>query len=305
MKISVILPIYNAANSLSRMIESILAQSFSDFELLLINDGSTDNSNIICDEYAVKDNRIHVFHKLNAGVSAARQTGLDMAKGEYIIHADADDWVEPTMLEELYNKAIEEKADVVICDFYTNNGDTEKYVKQQPDALDHISVLHGLFQQLHGSCWNKLVKRACYNKHGIKFTKGINHCEDLLTWIQLYQHPIKTIYLPQAFYHYVMNENSITHNFTRKTYEMRCCFYRELCKSLIIKDFESDKRKIRLGILSEGYMYKVVPNKEAWIELLKHNKRAAFCETRSLRWLCGYLCLACGLFSLSKKLLKY
>lgn len=93
-----------------------------------------------------------------------------------------------------------------------------------------------------------------------------------------------------------MNENSITHNFTRKTYEMRCSFYRELCKSLIIKDFESDKRKIRLGILSEGYMYKVVPNKEAWIELLKHNKRAAFCETRSLRWLCGYLCLACGLF---------
>ena len=292
MKISVILPIYNAANSLSRMIDSILAQTFFDFELLLINDGSTDCSHIICDEYAIKDSRIHVFHKLNAGVSAARQTGLEMAKGEYIIHADADDWVEPSMLEELYNKAIEENADVVICDFYTNNGNTENYVKQQPDALDHISVLHGLFQHLHGSCWNKLVKRACYDKYGIKFTKGINHCEDLLTWIQLYQHPIKTIYLPQAFYHYVMNENSITHNFTRKTYEMRCSFYRELCKSLIIKDFESDKRKIRLGILSEGYMYKVVPNKEAWIELLKHNKRAAFCETRSLRWLCGYLCLA-------------
>ncbi|WP_281696188.1 glycosyltransferase family 2 protein [Bacteroides clarus] len=305
MKISVILPIYNAANSLSRMIDSILAQTFFDFELLLINDGSTDCSHIICDEYAIKDSRIHVFHKLNAGVSAARQTGLEMAKGEYIIHADADDWVEPSMLEELYNKAIEENADVVICDFYTNNGNTENYVKQQPDALDHISVLHGLFQHLHGSCWNKLVKRACYDKYGIKFTKGINHCEDLLTWIQLYQHPIKTIYLHQAFYHYVMNENSITHNFTRKTYEMRCCFYRELCKSLIIKDFESDKRKIRLGILSEGYMYKVVPNKEAWIELLKHNKRAAFCETRSLRWLCGYLCLACGLFFLSKKLLKY
>lgn len=305
MKISVILPIYNAANSLSRMIESILAQTFSDFELLLINDGSTDCSNIICDEYAIKDNRIHVFHKLNSGVSATRQIGLDNAKGEYIIHADADDWVEPTMLEELYNKAIEENADVVICDFYTNNGNTEKYVEQQPDALDHISILHGLFQQLHGSCCNKLVKRACYNKHGIKFTTGIDHCEDLLTWIQLYQYPIKTAYLSKAFYHYVMNENSITHNFTRRTYEMRCIFYGELCKSLTIKDFESDKRKMRLSILSEGYMYKVVSNKEVWIELLKYNKRAAFCETRSLRWLGGYLCLACGLFTLSKKLLKY
>lgn len=304
-KISIIIPIYNAEHSLPKMLNSILKQTFCDFEVLLINDGSTDSSGTICNNYTSEDKRFKVIHKKNAGVSAARQTGLENAQGEYIIHADADDWIEPTMLEELYNKAIKENADVVICDFYTNNGNIEKYVKQQPNGLDHISILHGLFQQLHGSCWNKLVSRICYNKYSIKFTAGINHCEDLLTWIQLYQYPIKTAYLPKAFYHYVMNDNSITHNFTHQTYEMRCMFYRELCKTLTINSFESDKRKMRLSILAEGYMYKVISNREVWIELMKYNKRAAFCETRSIRWLFGYLCLACGLFALSKRLLKY
>lgn len=304
-KISIIIPIYNAEHSLPKMLNSILKQTFCDFEVLLINDGSTDSSGTICNNYTSEDKRFKVIHKKNAGVSAARQTGLENAQGEYIIHADADDWIEPTMLEELYNKAIKENADVVICDFYTNNGNIEKYVKQQPNGLDHISILHGLFQQLHGSCWNKLVSRICYNKYSIKFTAGINHCEDLLTWIQLYQYPIKTAYLPKAFYHYIMNDNSIIHNFTRQTYEMRCMFYRELCKSLTINGFESDKRRMRLSILAEGYMYKVISNREVWIELMKYNKRAAFCETRSIRWLFGYLCLACGLFALSKRLLKY
>jgi glycosyltransferase involved in cell wall biosynthesis len=297
-KISIIIPIYNAEHSLPKMLNSILKQTFCDFEVLLINDGSTDSSGTICNNYTSEDKRFKVIHKKNAGVSAARQTGLENAQGEYIIHADADDWIEPTMLEELYNKAIKENADVVICDFYTNNGNIEKYVKQQPNGLDHISILHGC-------CWNKLVSRICYNKYSIKFTAGINHCEDLLTWIQLYQYPIKTAYLPKAFYHYIMNDNSITHNFTRQTYEMRCMFYRELCKSLTINGFESDKRRMRLSILAEGYMYKVISNREVWIELMKYNKRAAFCETRSIRWLFGYLCLACGLFALSKRLLKY
>ena len=164
-KISVILPIYNAEKTIKHMLDCLRVQTMPDFEVIMIDDGSTDSSSVICDEYAKKDSRFKAIHQLNAGVSAARQTGLENAQGGYIIHADADDWIEPAMLEELYNKAIKENADVVICDFYTNNGNIEKYVKQQPNGLDHTSILHGLFQQLHGSCWNKLVKRVCYNKH--------------------------------------------------------------------------------------------------------------------------------------------
>lgn len=158
MKISVIVPAYNAQKSISRLIESLLSQTLKEFEILLIDDGSTDGTAGICDEYASKHTQlptIKVFHKKNEGVAVARQLGVDNACGEYSIHADADDWVEPTMLEEMYNKAVEENADVVICDFYANDGNMENYIKQQPDALDHISILHGLFQHTR----NKISRR--------------------------------------------------------------------------------------------------------------------------------------------------
>lgn len=117
-KISIIVPVYKAEKYLNRCVDSILAQTFTDFELLLIDDGSPDKSGEICDEYARKDSRVRVIHKENGGVSSARQRGLDESIGEYTIHADPDDWVEPTMLEELYNKANKEDADMVICDFF-------------------------------------------------------------------------------------------------------------------------------------------------------------------------------------------
>ena len=103
-KISVIVPVYKAEAYLHRCVDSLLAQTFQDFEVLLVDDGSPDRSGEICDEYARKDSRVRVFHKENGGVSSARQYGMDHAQGEYTIHADPDDWVEPTMLEELYRK---------------------------------------------------------------------------------------------------------------------------------------------------------------------------------------------------------
>ena len=117
-KVSIIVPVYKAEKYLNRCIDSILAQTFTDFELLLIDDGSPDRSGEICDEYAKKDSRIRVIHKENGGVSSARQRGLDESVGEYTMHADPDDWVEPEMLDELYKKAKEEDADMVICDFF-------------------------------------------------------------------------------------------------------------------------------------------------------------------------------------------
>lgn len=300
------MPVYNAETTVSCMIDSIQAQTFQEWELLCVNDGSTDNSGEILDEYAKKDPRVRVFHKRNSGVSAARQTGLDAAGGEYVIHADSDDWVEPTMLEEMYGKAKEEDADVVICDFYSDKEKQVAYVRQCPSSINAETVLHELFQQLHGSCWNKLVKRVCYSKYNVKFPIGINHCEDLLTWVQLLLHnDVKIAYLPKAFYHYVQNESSITHHFTRQTYEMRRTFYLELCRLLPLDNYGLEKRKVRLGILSEGYMFNVVTNKEAWNELLCYNKRAAFLENVSWRWRIGYLSLTLGLFPVAKKLLRY
>ena len=103
--ISVIVPVYNTELYLHRCIDSILSQTFTDFELLLINDGSTDRSGEICDEYAGKDKRVRVFHKENGGVSSARNIGLDEARGEWIAFVDSDDWVSPKLLEILHGEA--------------------------------------------------------------------------------------------------------------------------------------------------------------------------------------------------------
>ena len=103
-KISIIVPVYNAEKYLHRCIDSILTQTFGDFELLLIDDGSTDKSGRICDDYVSKDHRIRIFHKQNGGVASARELGIIQAVGKYSIHVDADDWIESNMLEEMYKK---------------------------------------------------------------------------------------------------------------------------------------------------------------------------------------------------------
>lgn len=200
--ISIIVPVYKADAYLHRCVDSILAQSFTDFELLLIDDGSPDKGGEICDEYAKKDSRIRVVHKENGGVSSARQRGQEEACGEYTIHVDPDDWVEPTMLEELYQKAKDENADMVICDYYADEDKQQRYVKQEPTKLDSKTVLCELFQQLHGSCCNKLVRRACYRGKA-SFPQNINCCEDLIWCIQVLKTKPTISYINKAYYHYI------------------------------------------------------------------------------------------------------
>lgn len=210
--ISIIVPIYKAEKYLHRCIDSILAQTLTDFELLLIDDGSPDNSGKICDEYAQKDARIRVFHKENGGVSSARQCGIDNAIGQYTIHADPDDWVEPRMLEELYAKAKEEDADMVICDFYVCRNQKDIYNSQLPKSTESKSLLRQyLGHELHGSVCNKLIKRNLYSRYGVYFPIDIILWEDLFVVCSLLMHPIKVAYLPHAYYHYdiTINDNSI------------------------------------------------------------------------------------------------
>lgn len=219
--ISIIVAVYKAEGYLEKCINSLLKQTFKDFEILLIDDGSPDNSGIICDEYAKKDNRIQVYHKENGGVSSARQLGLNKAKGKYIIHADPDDWIEDDMLEELYSKAENENADMTICDYYVDfkNSNKTTYVNQKPNSLEHIQVLEDLFNNLHGSGCNKLIKKDCFDKFIISYPQEIKFCEDLYVNAALLKNNIKVAYLPKAFYHYVqyINTNSLTSSYSINT----------------------------------------------------------------------------------------
>ena len=260
-KISVIVPVYKAETYLHRCVDSILAQTFTDWELLLIDDGSPDRSGEICDEYAQKDSRVRVIHKKNGGVSSARQRGLDESIGEYTIHADPDDWVEPGMLAEMYKKAKDEDADMVICDFYTNYKDEQRYVKQEPTALDNKTVLRNLFQHLHGSCWNKLVKRTCYYNYKVKFVEWMSFCEDLYVNTRLLQNPLKVSYLSKAFYHYdqIINDNSLVKKYSYESFEYDrklCDFFKEKFKGSDVENLVNSNC-LRLSLIRafEGHIF--------------------------------------------------
>lgn len=302
-KVSVIVPVYNAEKYLRRSLDSLKNQTLQEFEVILIDDGSKDFSSAICDEYVGSDSRFSVIHKQNEGVSAARQTGLDAAHGEYVIHVDSDDWVEPTMLEELYTKAISENADIVICDYFNNIGPKQTVCNQRPSSLEPKKILQELFQQLHGSCCNKLARRACYKQYGIQFPCGINYCEDLFTWVQLLSHEeVKVAYLNKAFYHYCDNPESITRSYQRSQYETRCKFV-HLLEKVLHSDLKSTiVNKVKFDIFIEANIFDVLTRSE-----IKDGLKVFKCDIANLgkRWRIGFILLSLGLNKIAHKFLKY
>ena len=211
MKISIIVAVYNAEDFLKRCLDSIIRQTFSDFEVLLIDDGSTDNSGAICDDYASADSRFRVFHKENGGVGSARQMGLDYACGDYVIHMDSDDWAVPDMLKKLYDFAIGSKADVVICDFYRDRAGKSQISIQKPSGPGASASLRDMYTGFCGP-FNKFVKRECILKYGVSFPEGIRFMEDGNFFAQLFSNPVSISYLPEAFYHYDMDINPVSTN---------------------------------------------------------------------------------------------
>ena len=218
--ISIIVPIYNMEHLMRRCIDSLLAQTFTDYELLLIDDGSDDGSWSICQEYARKDARISIFHKENGGLSDARNYGLSKAIGKYTIFADPDDWVSPEGLDRLYATAEREQADMTMCDLYREDEYSRHYVCQRPQSLQAEDVLKELFANIQGFTVNKLIRRDVYTRFGISYPKGIYGCEDQYTMAAILLHDIKIAYEPVAFYHYMYNSASLTRHYDERTYEM-------------------------------------------------------------------------------------
>lgn len=178
--ITIIVPIYNAEKSLHRCIDSILSQTFQDWELLLIDDGSTDISAEICDEYAAKDQRIKVFHKKNSGVSSARNIGLDNVKGEWITFVDADDFVKEPYLIHLLEHS-QKQVDLVISYAEIHNGNDikkESYPSKLVDDTNFESIFIENDMHWHTSPWSKLYKRCIIEEHHLRFCEGMHIGED-------------------------------------------------------------------------------------------------------------------------------
>lgn len=211
--ITVIVPVYNAAPFLNLCINSILSQSFKTFELILIDDGSTDDSGEICDRYAQIDSRIKVKHTPNNGVSSARNIGLDQAKGEWITFVDSDDWVHEDFLKKRYELAIAEDADVAYCDVELVYNDHNEYCSAPEIDPDEESQVNGWVRSKATYSPTLLIKKELLDKYCLRFLSGVRLCEDLNLILKIVMHAKKMVHVKEALYFYNKQNNASTmHN---------------------------------------------------------------------------------------------
>lgn len=209
-KISIIVPVYKAEKYLHRCLNSIVAQTFTDWECILVDDGSPDNSGMICDEYSGKDRRFRVFHQENKGISATRENALYKASGEYIQFVDSDDWIEPNMLEIMLQTSIKNNADIVGCNFVE-----EFLTKQNKVDVFYTSkdvFLNDVLLNRWGVLWKLLIARKLIIDNDIHFPENVNGGEDYVFVVSCLLLCNKAVCVDNYFYHYNrFNNDSFIH----------------------------------------------------------------------------------------------
>lgn len=280
-KISIIVPVYKVEQYLRRCLDSIASQTFTDWECILIDDGSPDKSGAICDEYAEKDSRFRVIHQKNAGVSAARNAGLDVARGEWIGFVDSDDWVEKDCYETALYLADENNADLVQWNMQAFS-DKENLEKGRCRKSQKFSFKTSCTYFEPSMC-TKLVKKSFV--HNIRFPEGIALSEDRLFALQVYLACENCFYTDKVLYHYYMRTSSASHTMTKEMILQEAEVIRQMeavChkNTLFLGDFIYEQKKScknhvihRLNEF-DGQLYRnVFP--EINIKLLRERKRTS------------------------------
>ena len=255
-EVSIIVPVYNAEKAVGRCIESILEQEYTDFELILIDDGSRDSSPQILDGYAEKDQRVRVVHKENGGVSAARNTALDMAQGKYIQFLDADDWISAEATKLLVRTMEDKNCDMVIASFYRVVGSnisckgsiSEELVMSREEYADHM--MESPADYYYGVLWNKLYKNSIIKKYGLRMDETVSWSEDFLFNLEYVLHTERIASLPAPVYYYVKTEGSLVSQGMNlaKIYQMKVStfqYYNEFYRNILD---ENKYRLVRLNI---------------------------------------------------------
>ena len=205
--VSIIVPVYNTENYLKKCLESIKNQTLKDFECILVDDGSTDSSGLICDSFALDDERFSVIHLENGGVSRARNEGIKRANSDYIGFVDSDDWIDPEMFETLYADAKKSNAEISICDTYEN------HVKTDFIEMDSSQARICLFSNdgFQGYSVNKLVKRELFG-HCL-YDENLRCYEDFVLYYQLLSKCSKVVWNARPLYHYYRHDGTISTNY--------------------------------------------------------------------------------------------
>jgi glycosyltransferase involved in cell wall biosynthesis len=253
--ISIIVPVYNMERYLDRCMSSILKQTYKNLEIILVDDGSTDSSPKMCDNYAVSDSRIKVVHKENGGLSDARNAGIRIATGDYIGYVDSDDWIELDMYERMHNACVENNAQLAVCRYFreydnkTINDGTERLEILDRNEILKIYITDKDGYMVYNSVWSKLFKRELVE--GVIFPKGRNS-EDIMYTTRAFCKLNKAVYIDTCLYHYVIDRKDSIMNVdkTERMFKDELPFWREHIKC--IRDNVSDD----MGDLAAYYYYR-------------------------------------------------
>lgn len=286
--VSIIVPIYNVEKYLANCLESLLQQTHKQIEIILINDGSKDNSLDICKAYAQKDPRIKLIDKVNEGVAIARNTGLTHATGDYVAFVDPDDWVEPEMYSNLLVACQKTQSPVCLCNF---SKDTKR--RSQPKCFDFkqeilcgteiieelvnnmigMSDLLPKYVYIMGCVWRGLYKRSFIETHHLRFEPGLTIMEDLVFMVQTLLKCEQVAIDHGVYYHYVQHATSTLHSYNQKMWDDQLIVYKLLETSIREANLEEEMRN-RLDYRYLGMVFSAIKN-ETYI------KNADFKETIS------------------------
>lgn len=273
--VSVIIPIYNVEKYLRACVDSVIGQTYWDLQIILVDDGSTDSCGGLCDEYAGKDPRIQVLHKGNGGLSDARNAGLPLAEGAFILYLDSDDWLVPSAIEALINMQTQSNADIVLGNFFYSFPDHEYPAAawhQTDMVLDNAQAMEALIDgRIETFAWGKLIRREIACKH--PFPKG-KVFEDHFWTHFVFADAEKVALLAQPLVHYRQRDNSISFTFDLKRLDMLDGWMNR--KEFLEKRYP-DLLEVLYKRYAEGYAGL------AWLVLtrMKGSRRAAFARLRS------------------------
>ncbi len=244
-KISVVIPVYNVEQYLPRCLDSIVNQTYQNLDIILIDDGSTDSSGHICERYAEKDNRIMIIHKENAGVGAARNDGIDAARGAWIFFVDPDDYCMTNMCEVAVNVGRETKADIVMFDYFRVKSGMQLYHScynnefMTSDKLIlaqlQLSILDARYspfeaRRMEGVMWNKMYRTKMLKNCKVHINDRIHIGEDVLFCFEILGVVKKIVYIKQPLYFYRINQGGVTQRFNRAMVDGHRVFYNECCR---------------------------------------------------------------------------
>lgn len=287
-RVSVILPIYKVEKYLDRCMHSLLNQTLKDIEIIMVDDGSPDNSPTMCDQYAKEDSRVKVIHKQNAGLGFARNSGLEIATGDYIAFVDSDDFVSVTAFEILLKVALEENADYVMCGYKSVRNNicvsehkdvNQKMVMEVPDCYNVLRGMIGIdpdseYSYRHNySVWHGIYKSTLFAEGGIRFCSERDLIsEDLIFHLSLIPLCRKIVIIPDLLYNYCLNDNSLTTTYRKGRFEAVLKLWKVsvgMVASTSLEDMKIRLDYLLLDVTLSAISYEVRYNKNNALDVLK------------------------------------